>query len=84
MDTFVHLSRLENLTELKLQTVNVDQDTPEQAQHVTVLGVRKLEFRNIGSIGTDPSSVTICRLISSLFPNVTQLTLSFDDWVRIV
>ena len=84
MDSFVQLSRLLHLTELKLCFVDLDLATLELAHPMPIIGVRKLDLSAIHYNDTNPSIDTICRIISSIFPSVENFSLSFFVSVRII
>src|SRR5699024_1103337 len=84
MDSFAQLSPLVHLTALKLDDVRFDQATLEQARLTPLFGVRKLEFCRVKYLEFNPSIGNFCRFISSIFPDVQELSLDFSYRVRIM
>ena len=81
MDTFVRLSTLVHLTELRLDSVEIDLDTLEQAHPVQMHGVRMFGLWRSRLVGTDTLSI-FCRFISTIFPHIEELTLYLFETVN--
>ena len=82
-----------HLTELKLSYAYFDLASLERTRLVTILCVRKLDLSWIrfsenqgilGDTGFGPNGTTFCRIISSIFSNLEQLSLDFDNVVSMI
>ena len=82
MDTFVRLTTLVHLTELKISSVKIDIDTLERARPVQMHRVRKFDLQFSRLVGTDSLNI-FCRFISTIFPNIEELILYLFATVKV-
>ena len=80
MTALAQLSDLAHLVEMELYCVNIDLTGEIPTKQFPSL--RVLQLLNISLLGADSDGMTVCRLISRLFPNLQKLHLLFKPEVR--
>ena len=75
--TFVQLSKLTHLTELRLDRVAMDLDKFEQVRLVPHHTLRVLCLSYFFLESAEPLGATFCRIFSTLFPNLEELPVEF-------
>ena len=72
-DTFITLSTFLHLTELRMNDLEIDLDTFDEARLGQLLSLRVLKLKFLELYGSNPVGATFCRIFSRMFPNLQEL-----------